>query len=443
MGTCTPEHNTYLSSLLDDVTGTEDIIRLRRDFCKITDCVLSIDGNNVYYTGSKAEGLDLSGSDDDFMMDINNPGDIEVSESLQDLLRSTHSNKFLIITDNVPPAFTMLKCVTLQDPLLLRSAVPMNNEAYLSSQQIVSLPWLQSHKTDTSRIQGPSVEIWGKYDDTSQSGEDNVPSILCKFWPTSAAEWSDRPRHYGWPSQHEKEYIEQFGCHLVPVGHPLSARKTLELRLSFSIAERTLVWSFNHTQLQCYAVMKLILKEYVKRKCSEKHKNVLCSYFIKTFLFWQITNLSGCIMSLLREFYICIQTGVLRHYFVPRFNLFRIKLTPEAQTEISHIFVKVIETGVSIIGQCDSLSGVCSNFFEISDRLHCAERTKKNRTRRILNEDEIIMIFISTHMLDLIYKKQFTYETILAALIRLNAEGKGPTSLSVYIIRHLCLLIAT
>ena len=154
-----------------------------------------------------------------------------------------------------------------------------------------------------SRIQGPLIEVWDEYADTSQSGMDNVPSILCKSWPTSAAEWKDRPRHYGWPSQRDKEYIEQFGCHLVPVGHPLSAKKSLEWRLSFSIAERTLVWSFNYTQIQCYAVMKLILKEYVKTKCAEKHKSVLCSYFIKTFLFWQfekmersfwqIANLSG------------------------------------------------------------------------------------------------------------------------------------------------------
>ena len=455
MAEWSPEHNTYLSCLLDDVTGSEESVRLMRDFCKMYDCISSInpENANMYYTGSKAEGLDLPGSDDDFMFDINNPADIEVSESLQDLVRSTRRNKLLIVTDNVPPAFAMLKCVTLHGPLLLRSAVPMNNEAYLSSQQVVSSYWRRSEKTEISRIQGPSVEVWSEFHDTSQSGTDNVPSILCKFWPTIAAEWKDRPRHYGWPSQNDKEYIEQFGCHLVPVGHPLSSRKSLEWRLSFSIAERTLVWSFNHTQLKCYAVMKLILKEYVKTECFEKHKSVLCSYFIKTFLFWQfertdqsfwkITNLSGCIMSLLREFHICIQAGVLRHYFVPRFNLFQIKLTPNAQTEISHIFGKVIETGISVIGQCSSLSGVCSNFIETRDRRHCAERTTKIRTRRILNNDEITMSFISTRMFDLINEIRCTYESIFAPLVRLNAEENTPASLSVFVIRRLCLVIAT
>ena len=260
MADLSPEHNTYLSALLDDVTGSEEGVWIRQDFCKITDCVRSMNPNNVnvYFTGSKAEGLDLPGSDKDFMIDINEIYDIELSGSIHDLLRSTCRNKLLIVTENVPPAFAMLKCVTLQNPLLLRSAVPMNNEAYLSSQQVVSSPWLQNEKMETRQIQGPSVEVWDQYADTSKSGDDNVPSILCKFWPTSAAEWKDRPCHYGWPSQRDREYIERFGCHVVPVGHPLSARKSLEWRMSFSIAERTLVWLFNHTQLQCDAVMKLI-----------------------------------------------------------------------------------------------------------------------------------------------------------------------------------------
>ena len=112
-----PEHNTYLSALLDEITGTDEIVKIRQDFCKILDCIASINPHNanVYYTGSKAEGLDLPGSDNDFMYDINEIYDIEVSDSLQDLVQSTRRNRLLIITDNVPPVFAMLKCVSLQD----------------------------------------------------------------------------------------------------------------------------------------------------------------------------------------------------------------------------------------------------------------------------------------------------------------------------------------
>ena len=456
MADWSPEHNTYLSALLDDVTGTNEVVTIRRDYCKIIDCMLSANPENAncYYTGSKAEGLDLHGSDNDFMIDINNLADIEVSESLQDLVRSTRRNKLLIVTENVPPAFVMMKCVTLQHPLLLRSAVPMNTESYLSSQQVVSSNWRPFQKTTTSRIQGPSVKTWNEYADTSKSGQDNVPSILCQFWPTSAAEWKDRPRHYGWPSQRDREYIERFGCHLVPIGHPLSERKSLEWRLSFSIAERTLVWSFNHTQLQCYAVMKLMLKEFVKTKCAEKYKSVLCSYFIKTFLFWQfekmdrsfwrIENLIGCIIYLFNEFNRCIQIGVLRHYFVPRFNLLQIKLTPDAQTELLKIFGKVIETGISIIEQSKSLSRVFSNFIAIRGRRHSDMRTTEILKRCILDNDENTMMYVTrtmtaTHALEIISQSQSNY-TLNAVLVRLSS-GKYSTSLTLFAIRHLCVLI--
>ena len=396
MVSLTAEHNTFLSYLLDDVTGTEEIVKLRRDYCKINDCIRSCNSTNTneYFTGSKAEGLNLPGSDDDYIIDINSGYDIEVSESTEDLAQSTRANKFLIVTDNVHPAFSLLKCVSVYDQFLRDAIVNLGDNAYLSSQEFLSLSNAIKSETHTRRVQGPSIEVWNEFEEISEPGRDNVPSILCKGWPTAAAEWKDRPRHYGWPAQRDKESIEAFGCHLVPVGHPLSTKRSLEWRLSFSIAERTLVWSFNHTQIQCYALMKLILKEFVKTNCSEKHRDVLCSYFIKTFLFWQFettdplfwqpTNLSGCMMLLLHEFYTCIESGVLRHYFVSRFNLLDIKLTPEGRTELLYLFGRVRDIGIPIYGQCKSLSGVFSNFSENTIGIQYSKCLSELLTWRIL-----------------------------------------------------------
>ena len=452
----TPENNTYLSCLLDDVTGTEEMVKMRHDFCKIRDCIRSCNrsSTNSYYTGSKAEGLDLRGSDDDYMVDINNAYDIEVSESIEDLVRSTHANKLLIVTDNVQPAFAMLKCVSLYDQTLLRAMVNMGDSGYLSSQEFLSSQTFLKSETQTYRIQGPSLETWNEFADRSTSGRDNVASILCKAWPTSAAEWTDRPRHYGWPAQHDKEAIETFGCHLVPVGHPLSTKRHLEWRLSFSIAERTLVWSFNHTQLQCYAVLKLILKEFVKTNCSEKHKDVLCSYFIKTFLFWQFettdplfwqaNNLSGCIMYLLHEFYICIESGVLRHYFVPRFNLLDIKLSPDAQTELLNLYDKVREIGIPVLGQCKSLLGVFSKLDEIRDDIQSSKPYTEIVRRSVLYTDEFAMDLITQKLLEILYinRDSIPDEALLAALVRHTYEGQVTTFCSDYIVRRLCSLIS-
>ena len=457
MESWTTEHNTYLSYLLDDVTGTEEVVQIRKEFCQIQDCIRSCNRKsaNKYFTGSKSEGLDLPGSDEDYMFDINNLVDVSVSESAEDLVLSTRANKLLIVTDNISPAFALLKCVSLHNPLLRRAMVYMGDNAYLGSQEFLSSSASFKSETETRRIQGPSFETWEAFQDTSESGRDNVPSILCKVWPTSAAEWKDRPRLYGWPSQRDKETIEAFGCHFVPIGHPLSSKRSLEWRISFSIAERTLVWSFNHTQLQCYALMKLILKEFVKAKCTKKHKDVLCSYFIKTFLFWKFestqllfwkaTNLAGCIQYLLHEFYICIESGVLRHYFVSRFNLLDIKLTPDAQTELLYLFGNVIEIGIPILGQCKSLSGVFSKLYEITDGIQTLKPLTEIRRRSILYDDEFAMGFNAEDLLDIIYSKQelITYEALLVALVRLTYERQVTTYFSDFVIRHFCSLITT
>ena len=261
MATWTPELNKYLSCLLDDVTGTEEMVKTRQDYCMAWDCLRSYTSKgDTYYTGSKAEGLDLVGSDMDYMHDINKAYDIEASESLHDLFMSPRTQKFLMVTDNVPAGFVFLKCVSqIQNRHLFHSLVNINDSMYLSSQLFLSKSPNVEPEGDTRKVQGPSIERWPRYGDKSESGTDHVFSIRCRFWPKSAAEWIDRPRHYGWPSLQDKEKIVEFGCHIVPIGHPTSPMKPLQWRIFFSIAERTLVWSFNHTQVQCYAVMKLIL----------------------------------------------------------------------------------------------------------------------------------------------------------------------------------------
>ena len=322
MESWSPEDNRFFSSLLDGVTGTEEVVRMRQDYCRIHDCLYAQNVNlcRRYFTGSGAEGLDLPGSDKDYMHGVNASYDIGVSESLQELAQLTHANKFLFITDNVQPGYVLMKCANqTQNADLLNSCMMFCNAEYLSSALFVSSsPVSQSNRGKTSTIQGPSVEVRNTYFDDKIS-VDNVLSIHCNFWPTSAAEWTERPRHYGWPSREDREKIKRIGCYLVPVGHKKSPMEPIEWRLSFVLAERTLVWSFNHTQMQCYAVMKLILKEFIKVKCLEEHSDVLCSFLIKTFLFWQYektnqsfwnsSNLSGCLEYLLNEFRKCIQTG--------------------------------------------------------------------------------------------------------------------------------------
>ena len=200
--------------------------------------------------------------------------------------------------------------------------------------------------------------------------------------------------------------------------------------------------------------MKLILKEYVKSKCTEKHKTVLCSYFIKTFLFWQFEktnatfwqthNLICCLEYLFKEFFNCVQTGVLRHYFIQRFNLFEIKLNQHAQIELLHLYRKVMEFGISILGQCKSLSGVFLKFRQVSERGQSEMCNEKNISNRILDNDETLMSILTLNVLETLFSsaENASYEDLLFAVEICAYEGHYSTCMAIVVIRRLCLMLS-
>ena len=406
MASWTPDHSRILSQLLDEVVGTPEMIAIRQDFCRLYDCFRSIkENNNVYFTGSAAEGLALPGSDKDYMIDINEERRLKVIQSLDESPNMSPYSVFLMCTNNVPPGFALLQHVnqnTTMDPLLYAASQSMYGLQYLSGDLLMQL-YLICKQNDVVtgaayQRQGPSVETWTAYSDKSESGDDHVPSIKCNFWPNEAAEWIHRPRHFDWPTSFDISSITEFGCHLVPVGHPLSDMKSMEWRISFSLAERALVWSFNHIQMQCYAVMKIILKEFVKVRCNPQNQ-VLCSYFIKTFLFWKYEeielifwradNLRECIKYLLYEFSQCLREGVLRHYFIPKFNLLSIKLTRAAQIELLQLFDNIIESDIRIFKDCRTLQNIWIEFLEV--RVNWNNVACNIRRRNMLMNDMCMM----------------------------------------------------
>ena len=236
--------------------------------------------------------------------------------------------------------------------------------------------------------------------DTSQSGQDFVPSIHCPFWPDAALEWRSRRRRFGWPCPSDIMSIVDFGFPLVPVGHPNSDTNMMEWRLSFSIAERTLVWSFSHIQMQCYAVMKIILKEFIHPHCNPDNR-ILCSYFIKTFLFWKYENTNpsfwcqesfrNCIMYLLSGFRECVSCGILKHYFVKRFNLLSVKLTETARTELLQAFDIILQSDIRILKECDTFRTVWAQIVSHNDDVISCFRQQRRQNR--LRDDGCLMDF--------------------------------------------------
>ena len=380
-------------------------MRIRQDYCKIHDCIRSTGIIiNTYFTGSKAEGLDLPGSDHDFMYDINKIHNMQVIQTEHDVPGATQPNLFVMSTENVRPCFAMLRSVRpIRDRRLLNSCQEIDSSLYLSSYLYVHNADVEYSKTSPHMMttrQGPSIEGWSPNMDRAKSGIDVVPSIHCSFWPDAASEWQTRPRRFPWPSRSDIKSIIDFGFHLVPVGHPQSDTNMMEWRISFSVAERTLVWSFNHIQIQCYAVMKLILKEFINPHCSPPCR-VLCSYFIKTFLFWEYEetdpsywcklNMRECVMRLLLDFCECVRVRSLRHYFIPSFNLLSVKMTDKAQIELLGIFDIILKSDISIIKECKTLNKVWTECLH-----HDADATYDARTvnRNLLRNDICMMTHI-------------------------------------------------
>ena len=205
MASWTPDYSTVLSLLLDEVVGTQEMIDIRVDYCRIYDCLLSLcQGDSVHFTGSKAEGLDLPGSDEDFMYDINRGQKImKVIQSLDQNIGTSPCDVLCYMsTENVPLGFAILQKVDYtpmsQFPYKLGVGY-LDGDGFLQQELLNER---SSKVTQAAKRQGPSIEIWRYGEDLSKSGTDMVYSIHCAFWPNVATEWLQRPRYYQWPFSH-------------------------------------------------------------------------------------------------------------------------------------------------------------------------------------------------------------------------------------------------
>ena len=144
-------------------------------------------------TGSRAEGLDLPGSDDDVMQDINNLFNIKVVQVLSEISDTPIFEEFLLCTETTNPGFALLRRIrqheNIQKPMLNAEIEFLNSKQYLSSDKLVSnaLNFMRTvQSTSTGTRQGPSMEHKFRHKDPSEPGSDQVLSIHCGFWPNDA-----------------------------------------------------------------------------------------------------------------------------------------------------------------------------------------------------------------------------------------------------------------
>ena len=129
-----------------------------------------------------------------------------------------------------------------------------------------------------------------------------------------------------WPKKVTQKEVREGGrCFLVATGHPSSEQRHLEWRMSFSDLERRLARSLSHLQRKIYMTVKVI------QKCYLKQPKVLCTYHIKTTMFWELEesvesdwteeNIFHRTLSVLDRLQRYLKQHNLPSYFMPNNNL--------------------------------------------------------------------------------------------------------------------------
>lgn len=191
---------------------------------------------------------------------------------------------------------------------------------------------------------------------------DHAHCLKSDFWPPIASSWISRC--HTWPSPRVVDKIVRSGCHLVPIGHKYGNQVDNEWRISFSKAETELVFHMNQTQLLAYGLLKLFLTELINKGLDDEEK-LLCSYHIKTAVFWAIqqnTSFAWCPSNLLAGFWVCFKVilkwvyeGFCPNFFIPENNMFLNKVFGHAQAILFARLWSLYENGFAFLLQSPSV----------------------------------------------------------------------------------------
>nr|XP_022287810.1 uncharacterized protein LOC111100341 [Crassostrea virginica] len=344
---------------LCQIVGTSVQVAIRRETLDIREMVerrvADNDDGIGMESGSRREGFRLEGSDIDFMFW---PNDHRV---IFDMFQSEHyytENKTLILSDSSesPPGFILLELLTPTTDSEVQSAcVPMNDRLYISSS-------LFRQRTQTNLFPGSIGHGPCESGEVGGIEYDFAWCFACDFWPPAASSWTDR--HHSWPDREVVNEIVRNGCHFVPIGHPLGLHEQEEWRISFSLAEHKLVHSMNHCQFLTYGLLKIFLKEVINKQSEETNK-LLCSYHMKTVIFWVIQQNAVPLwfpQNILAGFWVCfklllkwVYEGVCPNFFIPENNLFLSKVHGSAQRKLFLELHGLYEKGLLCLLQSSSI----------------------------------------------------------------------------------------
>lgn len=316
-------------------------------------------------SGSYREGFRFKSSDFDFMCWITNH---KVISDLSDLNTFNASDLEIILMEHTetPPGFVRLKLLTPTRCIsTLLAIVLYRHSRYLSSEKFCH------HFFNSLSLMGSNCQIHGPCVNFIYGGGYEFDTGSCFYsphWPKTAFAWITRCQQRGWPDQTVLREIITNGCHAMAIASKSNSKwSELEWRLSFSQAEKKLVYSLNHTQFICYGILKIFLKEVLS---STNQESLICSYFLKTIMFWEIqcnsdcrlfwcpSNLLCCFWVCFKRLCKCVLDSNCPNFFIPENNMFQYKIIGTSRDVLLSQLIGYYDMGFACLMQSPTLRSI-------------------------------------------------------------------------------------
>ncbi|XP_063406778.1 uncharacterized protein LOC134690697 [Mytilus trossulus] len=400
---------------LVQIVGSEIDIRKRQRLYIIQDMIVNssvLDNYIQIFSGSLAEGLDLPGSDIDIM---NVDKRYTIIHNFNNIKNQIHGIILVMDTDIDHPGFAKLRlthnilsarkrCVRCLPGTCTGTRMYLSTQKYLDSCKLF-------YPKAYSCIHGPCLS------NTDQT-IDIANCIRNKDLPHNAIPWITRHRGQ-WPPNFVIDKINNCGCLLVPIGPKTVSDSDLLWRVSFSVAEKILVHSFSFTQLLCYGLLKLTLKRIIDTHNAVK--GLLCSYFLKTALFWvsetveldifQLSKIYHCFSLCLEKIVSWVKTCHCPNYFIPEHNMFLGKIDQSNNTMLLGVLESI---------QCKGIDGLIQQLFLLDNDHHYLLNTSESSFVQL----DFLLYRNCCYMIDTIHQCISNYYKALSCIENLlNSES--------------------
>ena len=350
-------HGLY--RVVGEELGTEKVVDMRRRVMALKQSLDTAGMSNnketedIIFSGSMCEGFRFPSSDLDWMCVYRGIRVIFSSPTG----RQHYEKRTLLVAerDTTKPGFALLRLLKHSpDPRVTRAYVPHGDGYYVASQKwrdnMTSLrTCLTTHGPCSTTVTGTT-----EMDFAHCFKSDKVPEDAHCF--------IRRLHRAGWPSTFTLQRIVSEGCHFVPIGAKESPTELMEWRISFSATEKVLIHSMNHVQFLCYGLLKIFLKEAIE--VNTEIKGLLCSYFLKTALFWEIStgqmqwnasNSLSCFWKCFQRLLNWINNEYCPNFFIPENNMFASKVNGAARKRLLLYLAPLYKEGYNCLLRCPSI----------------------------------------------------------------------------------------